>query len=173
MKSESEIKQCVKRLLSTELDRRVAEATTRLPHMCVHNHRQALDVRKRVADEPNANYNRVSLPAAPVIGLCMLGAETPEEWQGNICEDPIDAERCPFFTPKLNRSEIWSKFREEVSDAEWLKGHLPEVYALCWVLGGFDQSLPWWKKLWFKLVRLEVPPVKPSVDPVALLPESR
>jgi len=53
MKTKASIESRVRFLLCEELSRRVREAETRLPHLCIHNHRQPLDTRKSVEDLPN------------------------------------------------------------------------------------------------------------------------
>lgn len=154
MRSKAEIRDRIQELLSKELDARIAMAHRRLPSMCEHNHRQALDVRKRVEDEPNELYNRLErgprLPIAPTIGLCMLGSESPEDWPGNICEDPIDAQRCPWFSVRVNKETLIAEFQRQVADSAWLQEHMPEVYALSWVLNS-QERLPWWKRAWYYL----------------------
>jgi hypothetical protein len=175
MKSQADIESRVRALLCDELTRRVREAETRLPHLCVYNHRQPLDTRKTVEDMPNETYNRTSTnegePVKQVIGLCMLGAENPEAWPGDICEDPIDAQRCPYFQPTATKEAIYKTFQANVTDLDWVRQNMPEVYGLLWAL---DESgnyrLPWWKLLWFKLVRIHLAPVLSNYDTVKLLP---
>lgn len=174
MKPTPEIEARIRFLLCEELSRRVSEAETRLPHLCVHNHRQPLDARKTVEDMPNDSYNRTTdpngLPVLQTLGLCMLGADNPQQWQGNICEDPIDAQRCPYFTPAATKSSIFNSFKANVEDLDWVRRNLPEMYALLWVLDGARTSLPWWKHLWFRLLRIHVAPVLSSDAVVPLLP---
>lgn len=169
MKDESEIRARVRALLVQELDRRVEEATRRLPHLCQHNHRQALDTRKNVEGEANGTYNRVSPngKSLPTIGLCMLGAEDPETWGGTICEDPIDAQRCPYFVSRQTKEEILHGFYQDLTTLGWVPEHMPELAGLFWVLDeGYQIQLPWWKRLWFRLLRIRVEPI---VKPVAAL----
>jgi hypothetical protein len=175
MKALSDIESRIRYLLCEELTRRVREAETRLPHLCEHNHRQTLDTRKTVEDTPNDSYNRTSdrtgLPVAQTIGLCMLGAEKPDEWPGNICEDPIDAQRCPYFRPSVTKEALFATFRANVEDLDWVRGHLPELYGLLWVLDetrAYD--LPWWKRLWFRMLRIQVAPVLSNDVTTQLLP---
>jgi hypothetical protein len=175
MKTQSDIEDRIRFLLTQELSRRVKEAETRLPHLCHHNHRQALDTRKTVEDVRNETYNRTSdkhgLPVVQTIGLCMLGAESPAEWQGNICEDPIDAQRCPYFQSTVTKDVLAESFRANIQDLEWVRHNMPELYGLLWAL---DTSaswllLPFWKRLWFKIIRLNVAPVQPDHDVVEYL----
>lgn len=174
MKTQGEIEDRVRTLLVEELDRRVRAVQHRLPTYCVHNHRQPLDVRKRVEDEPNPSYNRVDrthLPVVNEIGLCMLGAENPESWQGTICEDPVDAQRCPDFTPHQTKQQVYDTFKADLEDYAWIRLNLPELYGLLWVLETERPSgLPWWKRLWFRFLRLRVEPLGTNYDLIKALP---
>ena len=143
MKEDSEVQQRIRTLLTEGFERRVALAEARLPGSCVFNHRQPLDLRKRVDGENNVGFNRITrgghgaLPVVQTIGLCMYGAEDPAHWPGTICEDPVDAKRCPpqAFTPKASRDSIKEEFEAQIRDISWVKVNLPEVYALLWALG--------------------------------------
>lgn len=179
MKTADEVRNRVVELLSAELDRRVREASERLPHRCFYNRRQPLDARRRVDGDPNEMFNRISagaqagrsLPVVQTIGLCMLGAEDPTQWSGSICEDAIDAKRCPDFTPVQSKEGLFAEFTKDLQDSEWVQAKLPEVAGLLWVLERMQvPHLPWWKKLWFRFVRIKVEPVTPPFDPAGLLP---
>ena len=140
MRSSEEIKRRAKELLNQELERRVAEAQSQVPHNCVHNIRQPLDTRRTVGGEPNPAYNRITagrgLPVVQTIGLCGIGVEDPRVWQMNICDEPIDALRCPVFQSNRERQQIVSEFEALVKDDSWLREHLPEIYSLLWALSG-------------------------------------
>lgn len=99
----------------------------------------------------------------------MLGSDDPETWGGTICEDPVDAQRCPYFTSKTSKADILSTLREETLDLEWLRNNLPEVYGLLWALEDAVPQIPWWKVLWFRLLRVRTEPVQ-SVSIDRLLP---
>ncbi len=160
MRTEADVQDRIRYLLTKELDRRVAEAHVRLPHKCRFNHRQSLDVRKTVGGEPNENYNRIAGDHLPVIGLCMLGAEDVTQWNGTICEDPIDAQRCPYFDPTDTKEAVLESFNQQLRDLAWVEANLPEVHGLLWALGSESQpSLPWWKAIWFKLLRIRPDPI--------------
>jgi len=174
MKTKDDIQQKLLALILHEFDRRVELAHRRLPNRCGHNHRQELDPRKSVGDEPNPSYNRVDrvrLPVINEIGLCMLGSENPEEWPGDICEDPIDAERCPYFNPTQTKEELMSEFIEQLRDTDWVAENLPDVMALLWVIDDVPANyhLPWWKRVGFWFLRIRVEPVKER-DLLNLLP---
>lgn len=178
MKPEFEVRTRVRTLLVEELNRRLEERTNRVPTSCVHNHRNPLDNRKQVEGEANEDYNRITdhraLPVVQTIGLCMLGADDPESWQGTICEDPIDAKRCPDFTLKQDKLAILEEFREELSTPGWVHENMPEVATLCWVLGEIASEtakVPWWKVLWVRWVlKVKVEDLVAVTDPVGLLP---
>lgn len=137
MKTEEELRARVRELIEGELRRRLEATHEKLPHLCTHNYRHALDTRKAINDEANEGYNRIGdvlhLPLAQTMGLCMLGANDPEQWKGDICDEPIDAQRCPFFKPKKTDAEVTSEFRAQVKDPAWVSENLPAVAALLWV----------------------------------------
>lgn len=169
MKNQKEVHARLQTLILAEFDRRLGEATKRLPHLCRHNHRQVLDARKHVAGDVNDGYNRVerhSLPVIPSIGLCLYGHTDPANWAGNICEDPTDAQTCDLFDPRLDKEAIWHVFRLDLANPDWLRISLPEVYALLWVLdeAAPNHHLPWWKRLWFRFWGLRVEPVRRKID---------
>lgn len=166
MRSEEEVQDRIRYLLTQELDRRVADAQARLPHKCRHNYRHPLDVRRNVMGEPNDQYNRITdARHLPMLGLCMLGAEDPTEWQGNICEDPIDAQRCPFFNPIDTKESLSLEFQQQIKDLDWLTANMPEVAGLLWALGSTVlPQLPWWKLLWFRFLRIRPDPLALPAD---------
>lgn len=172
MKTQAEVVARAKSLVSTELDRRLALARQRLPHRCIHNHRQAIDSRKTVEGEANPTYNTIAADGSPTIGLCMLGANNPEDWRGTICEDPIDAQRCPDFTPGQNLEQILTSFRSELADPEWVNVHMPSLAALMWVL---DEQAPprlgFFRRFLLSFTRIQLEPVQPKVDLTLLLPD--
>ncbi len=174
MKNLDDIKARLRGLITQELDYRVEIATRRLPARCIHNHQQELDPRSEVLDEPNPSYNRIDrrhLPVVNKIGLCMLGAENPDEWPGNICEDAIDAQRCPDFTPIQSKPELLEELLGQLKDDVWVEVNLPAVHSLLWVLDDTiaNYHLPWWKQLWFRVLRIRVEPVQ-TRDVLKLLP---
>jgi hypothetical protein len=165
----SEIHDRIRGILVTELDRRVFEAARRLPIYCVHNRRQPLDTRKTIDGVPNPHYN--STDTSRTIGFCMIDASCPEEWRGTICEDGVDAQRCPTFTPRVSREQLWDEFTTQLQNPTWLEENMPAVTALLWALEeSSPPKLPWWKRLWFKFLRIQVEPLTPVVDPLKFLP---
>jgi hypothetical protein len=179
MRSETEVQDRIRYLLTVELDRRVQDAGARLPHKCHHNHRQALDVRKEIDGEPNVQYNRIRptpelnelgdpLPVRklPVIGLCMLGVEDPTQWNGTVCEDPIDAMRCPYYNPIETKETVQQGFSQQLNDLDWVATNMPEVSGLLWALGSESlPNLPWWKALWFRFMQIRPDPLVKAIPP--------
>ena len=176
MRDAAEIEERVRFLLIEELNARVQLAEQRLPHLCVHNYRHPLDTRKRVGGDTNENYNRVTsasngLPVMQTMGLCMLGAESVDDWPGTICEEPIDAQRCPYFTPKVDKKKLWAEFIAQIKQPEWLRLNMPEVYGLLWAINKMSvPDIPWWKRIWYKILRIRVEPLRQPEDPEKLLP---
>ncbi len=166
MKTVQEVQARLRALLVMELSLRLEEAQRRLPTSCVYNHRQVLDVRREVQGEPNAGFNRIDRQGLPVlneVGLCMFGAESLTEWPGNICDEVVDAQRCPMFQSVHTKEKVFSEFKAQLQDADWLKSNLPEVASLLWVLGDTlaNHHLPWWLRLWYWVLRFRVEPVCP------------
>jgi hypothetical protein len=180
MKGDADIQNRIRVLLDEEFQLRVDAAQERLPVCCAYNYRHPLDSRKLVHGTENTQYNRITrgdnragLPVVQTIGLCMYGAEDPQTWPGTICEDPVDAKRCPpqAFTPKVIPTQIKTDFEAQIKDPVWVKKNLPEVNALLWVLGTekLPESpppevamttvtlLPWWKKVVLRFIGVKVP----------------
>lgn len=140
MKSTAEVEERLRTIVVAELRKRLTRET--LPHLCVHNRRQPLDHRRTIYGEPNGSYNRIStgvengvaLPVLQTIGLCMLGSEDPESWPGNMCDEPLDAQRCPYFTYKQSRADVYAEFIANLKDPEWVEAYLPAAHALLWVM---------------------------------------
>jgi hypothetical protein len=170
LKDSTEILTRARELVYAEMERRLAEAQLRLPHRCVHNHRQSLDLRRTVEGEPNPTFNRVLNDGSQTIGLCMLGSSNPDDWQGTICEDPIDAQRCPYFVPVLSKDQVLETFRQDLSDPEWVGQHMPELATLFWVLDTNSlPQLPWFRRLLLRFRSFQVEPLRPATDPAQLL----
>lgn len=177
MRTREEVEGRLRALLVEELDRRVTEARKRRPHLCQFNHRQPLDDRKTVDGEPNPEYNRITTspwePVPHTLGLCMFGQEDPEGWGGNICEDDIDAQRCPLFEPLRTKDEILEEFTQQLGAPGWIDENMPGVAELAWVLEqtSSEARLPWWKLLWYRWVlRIRIEPPRASANILELLP---
>jgi len=176
VKTVGEIEDRIRFLLTKELDRRVEGATQRLPHRCKFNHVHQLDARKHdVEGERNWEYNLIAGERPQTMGLCMYGAGDPEKWPGDICEDEIDAKRCSWFEPVQTKDELLKDFSDQLYQEGWVEDNMPDVAQLLWVLGtssaGEVQLLvvPWWKRLWYRFLRIRVEPVVKVESPLALL----
>ena len=170
MKTSAEIQDRIRFLLVRELDRRVEEASQRLPWRCKFNHAHSLDARKQVDGERNWDYNSITGKRAQTMGLCMYGAESPEEWPGDICEDEVDAKRCPWFEPIQTKEEMLAEYLDQLQIEGWVEENMSDVAQLLWAL---DESValvvPWWKRVWFWFLRIRVEPVVQVESPLALL----
>jgi hypothetical protein len=172
LKDPTEILVRARELVQAEQERRLNEAQARLPRYCTHNHRQMLDSRSTIVGERNPTYNRISCEGVPTIGLCLLGADSPEEWQGTICEDPVDAQRCPYFNTINSKENVLTSLREDLTTPEWVAVHMPELSALLWVLE--DTAIPklsWFRRLLLHFHKFKVEPLRPAVDLEKLLSE--
>ena len=175
MKQRDEIQDRIRALLDVELARRLSVTGQRQPHLCRYNHRQPLDSRKHLAGDPNDGYNRLDrhrLPVVNTLGLCMMGVEDPMTWPGTICDDPVDAQRCPYFDSVQTHAQLVAEFETQVTDPDWLRENLPAVYELVWTL---DMAPPnyrvsWWKRTWLRLKGRKQSEHLP-VDVHLLLPE--
>lgn len=176
----AEIEERLRDLVVSEFDRRVVEASRRLPRQCVHHVEHALDDRKYTedvalgGDEPNPNYNRITrgpwLPVVQTIGLCGLNIDDPESWNGTTCDEPIDAQRCPYFTPRWTRKNLVAQFKTDFEDLDWVRRSHPEVAALMWVLGRAEApKLPWWKRIILRFRRIQLEPKQPPFNVEKLL----
>jgi hypothetical protein len=178
MRTLDEINDRIRGLLFEELQRRVAYAEKRLPCRCVYNKQNPLDSRHYHEGEDNSNHNRITtepwVATTRTIGLCMYGAENPEEWPGNLCEDAIDAQRCPLFKPRQSKEEIWEEFANQLHDCDWIQANMPRVYELLWVSDAVtifhDPWHPWWVRLWWYFLRINLEPLRPGVDLTHYLP---
>ena len=174
MKNEAEIIQRIQDVIAAEYERQVRDLEDRAPTKCQHNYRHPLDSRKVVGGEPNDQYNRISrdgkLPVLQTVGLCMVGSDHPADWSATICEDTVDAQRCPLYRPTRTRSDLLSELELNLSNSDWLGHNLPEVFALLWVLGKPSASVPFWLRWLLRLFRVRPKPLLSPFDPKALLP---
>lgn len=162
MRNESEIRNRIRELFQREIDRRFQEAAQRVPVRCRHNYRHPLDVQKQGVDgTPNLTYNRIG-DTAKTIGLCLYGSDDPENWGGDICEDVIDAERCPYFEPRELPEQIIEKFRRDMTSVDWIRQNLPDIYHLLWVLEHVEPPKSWWERFKYWLLGWRYDSVKVS-----------
>jgi len=173
MRSRQEILSRYKFVLAEEIERRVAEASRRSPHLCVHYQAHNLDTRREVHGEPNPLYNRITdadgalVPEA--LGLCLYGAEDEVNWSGKLCSEVADAQTCPFFGPRVMKEDIEKDITDLTSNPEKLRAVLPEAYALVWVIGAIETlpQLSWWQRLWWRWRKVQVEPLRLSAKSTA------
>jgi hypothetical protein len=100
----------------------------------------------------------------------MLGANSPEEWLGTICEEPIDAQRCPYFSTTQSEEAVLAAFRQDLTTPDWVTANMPELAALLWVLDSDETpKLPWVRRFLLRFRSFKIEPLKPAVDPEKLL----
>ncbi len=165
MKSRSEILKEARNLLRIEFETRLEANSRRLPGNCQYNHRQLLDVRSVVLGNRNPRYNRIE-GTTQTLGLCMLGGEEGS-WQGNLCEDPVDAQGCPYYTPKQTHRQVLEELYKDLASDVWLEANMPGLRAFLWVLQE-PVRLTWWQRFRLLFVgrnqeplqRLELPPIE-------------
>jgi hypothetical protein len=183
MKDRAQIEERLRRLVQGALDARMADVAVRLPHKCQFNHRQPLDHRRRIYDEPNPHYNRISKSPGSkeaveqTLGLCLYNQRAPDEWEGRICEDPSDALSCPYkYIPKRGIADVYEDFCQGLAQSDWRKEHTPEIESLLWVLGSGLRIKPSlavssYPSFWERLVLLFSPMTKRPRPPEPSLEE--
>lgn len=150
MRAQSDVYSRLRRLLEAEVSNRLSRSLDRLPENCKHNYRQPLDVRPILLGRKNPNYNRIS-NIDQTLGLCMLGSEDSSRWEGTICEDPIDAQKCPYYTKRKSYEEVLRELSTDLKNPEWLKDR-QDLQTLAWVLAKSPKK-PWYIRLWHYLIR--------------------
>lgn len=181
MRSRSEVVDMAKQEIISLWSSILTEHRKKLPHLCVHNHRQPLDFDKTREGEINPGYNRVNrvhLPMVPTMGLCMLGSEGGT-WPGTICDEPLDAARCPVFTPATNPVALWVEFQNNLLNPKWVEENSPRLASLLWVLDSDTPSslfrFPGWLgylfRLFFPLKKKLPQQLPPKVAPEDLPPD--
>lgn len=133
-----------------ELNQRMGKAQSKLPCNCTYNHQQPIDLRKKIRNQPNPNYNTIAESNAKV-GLCMYGAEDIQNWPGNICDEPSDAKGCPMYTSIHTKESVLRALHQDLEDRDWLRVHMPTLEILLWALEEETPQLPWWRRLLLKL----------------------
>jgi hypothetical protein len=137
MKDEDEIKKKLEEVKYQYFKREYQEKFSCKPENCIHNYRHEEDGEE--------------------IGLCMLGAENPEEWPGNVCDDVSTAKSCPFFEVRHQEDELREEFEEEIQDVSVLASDYKDIAALRWVLNGeVDSHFTVWSKIRLFFFRLFV-----------------
>lgn len=140
MRSESDIIARARDLVLQAWKKRLSEAQKRIPHHCTYHHEQLLDFDPEISGESNPGYNRVDRVSLPVLksqntlGICLYGVSDPSSWTGTICEEDIDAMRCPLFKSRFDISGLWETFQKDMANPNWVEENLPEMQTILWVL---------------------------------------
>lgn len=116
MKDEKEIREKLKEVKHHYFVREYKDKMSCRPKSCIHNYRH---------EEDGAE-----------VGLCMLGAENPEEWPGNVCDDIETAQKCPFFEQKHDPEDLEKEFFEKLENGKILAEEYKDIAALKWTLEG-------------------------------------
>ena len=139
MKSNEKVEKKLKQVKKNYLSREYRDKLHRCPENCEYNYRH-----KTVNEDGREEE----------IGLCMLGADNPEEWQGLICDDEETAKQCPYFECKHNKESIKKEFEESLNDEVIVANNYKDIAALNWVLDKKEYSwdLGLVKRLWLRFV---------------------
>lgn len=134
MRTKAEIQKRLERLRYNHLKRHLRDHLSRRPENCAHNGHHAL------GDGKWAH-------------LCMLGAEDPEAWPGNICDEEEVARTCAFFTCRHDKEALKREFWQDARDPALLEGPYRDVGLLMWVLDeeagdcGYEADQSWWRRM--------------------------
>jgi len=109
MLAKEKIVQRIEKLKLKYLKKYYKKYFSRIPENCKYNHQQK-QLRKTTGEvliDPDT--------LKPItVGLCMMGCNKPDDWKGSFCMYKETAESCPFFTDKYSKTQIRSKFEEEL-----------------------------------------------------------
>jgi hypothetical protein len=135
MKDEKEVQQKLEQVKQKYFEIEYKKKFSCSPENCVHNYRHE--------DEDGE------------IGLCMLGADSPEEWAGNVCDDEETAKKCPFFELKHDRDRLRTQFFERLERRDVLVDQYKDIAALKWVLEQRQfVDFTWWSRFQLYMLRL-------------------
>ena len=129
MREESELRQKYNQLLGRNLEKAFQKKLARKPHNCSHNY---------VHSSLTNKNNRIEVEHT---GLCMLNADDPSSWEGNICETAADARFCPYFTARHQKQDVYDEFMAKISDPDILQHEFRDLHILRWALGE-EQASP-------------------------------
>jgi hypothetical protein len=119
MKSEAAVRRKLKQVLFRHLKQDLERNFQKLPHMCGLN------------GKPQG-------PGLP--RMCLLGANLPGTWQGQVCDASVDggkeqARTCPYWKPLRTKEEIKDEFKALVAkNRAAVASRFPDAAALLWVL---------------------------------------
>jgi len=121
MKTESQIRHKLQQVKYRHLKREIRTGVSRKPCNCMNN-------------------GLVNMENGSTIGVCLLGAVQPGDWQGILCDESRGglrvaegcAEFCPLRTPEGIRQEF-DNFLKHSSRAV-IAEQYPDIAAILWVL---------------------------------------
>jgi hypothetical protein len=114
MRKESEIRKKLRKLKFRYWSKFYKQHTKPLPENCSHNSYASGQ------SDIEGNY------------LCMLGAEDPTQWKGNICDTEEFAQGCPYFQCRFSKEQLKDDFEEALMDNLFVD--FRDVAILMWVL---------------------------------------
>lgn len=140
IRTKSQVKKKLRDAKHKYLTKRYRDKLTQCPSNCTFNYRHT------TVDEESGKEVE--------IGLCMYGAENPEEWPGMICDDVQTAEQCPYFSCRHDKESIRKEFDEELQDDFKVAHHYKDIAALQWVLKEkvYSWDLAWYQRLWIMML---------------------
>lgn len=120
MKPEGQIRHKLVQVRFRHLKREIRGGLSRRPQNCSHN-------------------GTVASPSGP-FGVCLLGSDKPDSWNGTPCDErfggDVRAGKCPYFDCVRSKDEIKQDFNAFLYDASLpeVAEKYPDMAALLWVL---------------------------------------
>jgi len=157
MKDEGSIRHKLKQVRYRHLKKRLEHNFKKLPCNCAFNETHV-----------------VRNGSAGSVGLCMYGADSPETWEGVLCDAEIEggieqARSCPMFTPLRTKDVVKEEFGSLMDkEPHEVAKDFPDIAALLWVLGDSEEwNLTIWDniKLFFFREKVASAPKKLLADP--------
>lgn len=156
MKSEADVRKRLDKLRSKYLNKHVRETQRRFHKNCVFNsphapkplpYSEIPDLELERA--PRKSRTLVVLQESSVpVRICMYGADTPESWLGNTCDDDSVSSTCPMFRPHVSAHEAAFEFETSMMDDRSVLESYPDVAALQWVLEERVFTRPFLHRFW-------------------------
>jgi len=150
MQNEGKVKQKIKDAKFRYMKRELRDKLKVCPRNCVHNERHTFTTYEYGEDgEPTVAVENE-------IGLCMYGADNPEEWPGKICDDVKTAQECPLFQGKYDKEDVKEAFHEKLEDDVYVAENFKDIAALQWVVGEQASEMPMAlpQRAWFSFLYL-------------------
>lgn len=143
MKSKGKVRQKIKDAKFKYLKRELRDKLKACPQNCQYNERHRLTTYKR---DPVTNEMRSH---ETEIGLCMYGADNPEEWPGKICDEEKTAQECGLFLGRYDKEQVKEAFNAKLEDPQVVAHEYKDIAALQWVVeeDASAYSLSWYQRL--------------------------